>query len=65
MINREQVKKVFERCQHSRVCGTCKVCVSGHYQQANFCAVCGAPLTDEAVQMVMERLEALKDGTDD
>lgn len=24
-----------------------------------FCAVCGAPLTDEAVQMVMERLEAL------
>ena len=26
-----------------------------------FCAWCGAPMTDEAVQMVMERLEALKD----
>ena len=26
-----------------------------------FCEVCGAPMTDEAVQMVMERLEALKD----
>ena len=27
-----------------------------------FCAYCGAPMTDEAVQMVMERLEAMKDG---
>ena len=26
-----------------------------------FCAWCGAPMTDEAVEMVMERLEALKD----
>lgn len=28
----------------------------------NFCGYCGAPLTDEAVEMVMERMEALKDG---
>lgn len=27
-----------------------------------FCPNCGAPMTDEAVQMVMERLEAMKDG---
>ena len=27
-----------------------------------FCPACGAPMTDEAVEMVMERLEALKDG---
>ena len=26
-----------------------------------FCAWCGVPMTDEAVEMVMERLEALKD----
>lgn len=26
-----------------------------------FCAWCGAPMTDEAVEMVMERMEALKD----
>ena len=26
-----------------------------------FCPHCGKPLTDEAVQMVMERMEALKD----
>ena len=27
--------------------------------------VCGAAMTDEAVEMVMERLEALKDGEGD
>lgn len=59
-VSREQVEKVWEKCQHSRVCGTCKVCVSGRYQQANFCAACGAPLTDEAVQMVMERINKLE-----
>ena len=30
-----------------------------------FCQSCGAPMTDEAVEMVMERLEALKDGKGD
>ena len=29
------------------------------YQGHIFCGHCGAPMTDEAVQMVMERLEAL------
>lgn len=28
----------------------------------NFCPRCGAAMTDEAVDMMMERLEALKDG---
>lgn len=27
----------------------------------NFCPHCGAPMTDEAVDMVMERLEELRD----
>ena len=31
----------------------------------HFCPNCGAPMTDKAVDMVMERLEALKDGKDD
>ena len=31
------------------------------WTNAEFCPVCGRPLTDEAVEMVMERLEALKD----
>ena len=29
-----------------------------------FCGHCGAPMTDEAVEMVMERMEVLKDGVD-
>lgn len=33
-------------------------------EQFLFCPKCGKPLTDEAVQMVMERLEALKDADD-
>ena len=31
----------------------------------NFCHNCGAALTDEAVDMVMERMEALEDGKTD
>ena len=31
----------------------------------HFCPNCGAPMTDKAVDMAMERLEALKDGKDD
>ena len=31
----------------------------------HFCPACGAPMTDEAVEMVMRRLEALKDGKGD
>lgn len=33
-------------------------------QGGNFCSNCGAPMTDEAVDIVMERLEALKDEID-
>lgn len=30
----------------------------------NFCPFCMAPMTDEAVEMVLERMEELKDATD-
>ena len=36
-----------------------------HKKYFKFCPACGTPMTDEAVQMVMERLEALKDGKGD
>ena len=45
----------------------CKKCdpnaegVLTEYKPSKFCPVCGKPLTDEAVEMVMERLEAMKD----
>lgn len=32
--------------------------------KCNFCPFCGAPMTDEAVQMVMRRLEALHGETE-
>ena len=35
----------------------------GHAKYFKFCPNCGAPMTDKAVEMVMERMEALKDGS--
>lgn len=35
---------------------------TGHAKYFHFCPNCGAPMTGKAVQMVMERLEVLKDG---
>ena len=44
---------------------TCAACKKSNGRlKTGFCPRCGAPMTDEAVQMVMERLEALKDGKD-
>ena len=46
----------------------CTGCPENGYKnytpESQFCEFCGRPLTDEAVDMVMERLEALKDGVD-
>ena len=43
-------------------CTSCKENGYVNYiSDSKFCEYCGRPLTDEAVQMVMERLEALKD----
>lgn len=44
------------RCQCSE-CGSIETPLARH----RFCPSCGAPMTDEAVQMVMKRLEALYD----
>ena len=44
------------RCQCSK-CGSIETPLARH----RFCPACGAPMTEDAVQMVMERLEALKD----
>ena len=76
-ITREQVEKVWRgewmfpifadqkdakdlRCQCSE-CGSIETPLARH----RFCPSCGAPMTDEAVDMVMERLEAMKDGSCD
>ena len=41
-------------------CQKCKGAFEGSVE-FNFCPNCGAPMTDEAVEMVMERMEALYD----
>lgn len=50
-------------------CSKCKVVLPDDFDDPDnppamrFCQWCGAPMTDEAVDMMMERLEALKDGS--
>ena len=45
----------------------CEKCVgfSNFESDQKFCECCGRPLTDEAVEMVMERMEALYERNDD
>ena len=64
----EKCKSVCHRCLNYPVAlypKACRTCVehSNYESASNFCEDCGKPLTAEAVQMVMERLEALKDGS--
>lgn len=70
MFSREQVEKVWRGCDlclddswqrnlmiPKRFDHTSMLSA----ELAQFCPGCGRPLTDEAMDMVMERLEALKD----
>ena len=68
-ITREQVEKAWRGgcdCSKPKACNTCcsmrcQYCIGqSEYRQATFCMKCGRPLTDEAVDMVMERVEAMK-----
>ena len=50
---------IDERCEYNdRYCSQCGKQSPDNF--LNFCAHCGAPMTDEAVQMVMERMEAIR-----
>lgn len=40
-------------------CGSCQAELDGLEDAYNFCPSCGAPMTGEAVQMVVERWEVL------
>ena len=58
---REQVEKVWRGCDMCNGIGAYDryaKCLTKTLL-AKYCPHCGAPLTDEAVEMVMERLEAL------
>lgn len=71
-VSREQAEKMYSDCSE---CSDCKLCIWNETKRcndchsmslfkpfSNFCPKCGKPLTDEAVQIVMERWEVLKDG---
>ena len=76
-VSREQVEKIWSGCGFCKSAKYVTGAVSAvapydanHEIETaaegdfDFCPVCGRPLTDEAVDMVMERLEALKDADD-
>ena len=72
-VSREQVEKVWSGCPYCKEDGEGYVKKFGAYsiqggelttghckpQKINFCPHCSRPLTDDAVEMMMERLEAL------
>ena len=73
-VSREQVERMAGEWVQDINKGTavfyCSFCGesfeihSYEFQKYRFCPFCMSPMTDEAVDMVMERLEAMKDGKD-
>ena len=71
-VSRERVEKMWKGEWHRHYkSGThagngvvCSKCDMWNNRGAHFCPSCGAPMTDEAVEMVMERLEALHEITE-
>lgn len=77
-VSREQVEKMYPGCPmcenglpkiHIPAFQALAICNQHMNHEAfdielnsKFCLNCGRPRTDEAVEMVMERLEAMKDG---
>ena len=64
-ITREQVEKMRGEWTTDGVCSRCGFDAM-YYKgvpvqvRTNYCPTCGSPMTDEAVEMVMERLEEMK-----
>ena len=60
-VSREQAEKVWRGCEKCNGAGEYSRYAENLTKTllAKYCPHCGRPLTDEAVEMVMERLEAL------
>lgn len=64
-VSREQIEKVWRgRWQRGTKDWVCSRCGRSHTFVKSFCPNCGAPMTDEAMQISLKRLEELKDETD-
>ena len=59
-VSREQVEKVWRGCEKCNGAGEYSRYAENLTKTllAKYCPHCGRPLTDEALEMVMERLEA-------
>ena len=70
-VSREQVEKVWRgewvgvpnMGVYDTACSKCGYCPGISFWDSDFCPVCGAAQNDKAVDMVMERVEALRDET--
>lgn len=64
-VSREQVEKVWRGKWIDAHPGTssckCTKCGAVQEYESTFCCHCGAPMTDEAVEMVVKRMEVLND----
>lgn len=69
-VSRDRIEKVWSGCHE---CSGCKLCIWNETKKCNdcknrnsfrplsdFCPRCGKPLTDAAVEMVMERMETIR-----
>ena len=72
-VSREQVEKVRSwrgewvgvpnMGVYDTACSKCGYCPGIRFWDSAFCPKCGAPMTGEAVEMVLERLETLYETT--
>lgn len=68
-ITRKQVEKmrgewIIEdagKGDRRKKCSLCDTPISGWWGQDRFCANCGAPMTDEAVDILAKKLEEVRD----
>ena len=68
-VSREKVEKVWRgewvgvpnMGVYDTACSKCGYCPGIRFWDSDFCPNCGAPMTDEAVEIVMRRLEELHD----
>lgn len=68
-VSREQVEKVWRGKWIDAHPGTssckCTKCGAVQEYESTFCCHCGAPMTDEAVEMVMEKINNMEEITNE
>lgn len=72
-VSREQVEKVWrgewkgvpKLGVYDMACSKCGYSTGIRFYSSEFCPNCGAPMTDEAVQMVMEKINNMEEMTNE